>query len=371
MELDKYTLAWLDNQDHSPSEDERTRERIDVHDKSIRMIAETFQSLGIAGSTTLAEQVLRDERKVGGSERISYAQLAAASAILAGEAGIEMLSKVAVDVSYKSWASYGIEALWLAASGNCIPAQGYAASTAAGISFDVTSRTRAKAREALDELIVRSKEDRALSAKVLELASAEARKNQIVGGDNDFTEHIMKVLAAGSIAVPVSLLDDFEALISQDLLEERYQEFLKMHPTVLDPLAAEIIPKHRLGDDYVTDFVIRRHDLRYLVVEIEKPQNRIFNQKDDFTSDFSHALGQVLDFLGWVADNGDYARKKLQGIENPRGLIVIGRRSELTARQEVKLRRWCANSKSIEVATYDDLVTSGRQLLSSLRSLIE
>ncbi len=367
MNLDSYTLEWLDAQVCAPSADEPNRR--DLYRQSVQGVAEAFLALGKAGRIALAKQVLRDERRIGNSERISYAQLAAASAVLAGAAGIQMLSEVSAEDSYKTWASYAIEALWLTASGKQLPAEGYAVTTSE-IEFEVTSGIRAMARAALDELIIASKENRALFAKILTLASNEANKNQIVGGVNDFTEHVMRVLAAGSIAVPASLLDDFEKLISENLPEERYQEFLKGHPTVLDPLAAEVIPKHRLGDDYVTDFVIRRHDLRYLVVEIEKPQDRIFNTKDDFTHEFSHALGQVLDFQGWVAEHGAYARSKLPGIENPRGLLVIGRRSALTARQESKLRRWCVNSNAIDVATFDDLVTSGRQLLGSLRALV-
>ncbi|WP_432981555.1 Shedu immune nuclease family protein [Dactylosporangium sp. CA-233914] len=372
MNLDSYTMDWLDGQTRAPSRDDPDRhDKFDPYREAMQRVTEVFLALGKAGRIDLAEQVLRDERRrFGGTERMSYAQLAAATAVLAGDAGIRMLAEVALDDSYKNWANYGIEALWLAASNKRLPAEGYA-SSASEVHFEIPSAIRAKARATLDELIVNSKEDKALFAKILTLASLEANKNQVVGGVNDFTEHVMKVLAAGSIAVPASILDDFEALVSKNLPEERYQEFLKTHPTVLDPLAAEVIPKHRLGTEYVTDFVIRRHDLRYLVVEIEKPQDRIFNSSDDFTREFSHALGQVLDFQGWVAEHGEYARSSLPNIENPRGLLVIGRRSALTARQESKLRRWSINSNLIDVVTFDDLVTSGRQLLGSLRALIQ
>ncbi|GAA0716708.1 DUF4263 domain-containing protein [Dactylosporangium roseum] len=370
MDLDAYTMDWLDGQTRAPSGEKPGRHELDLYRKSMGRVTDVFLALGKAGRIDLAEKVLRDERRIGYTERMSYAQLAAASAVVAGDTGIRMLAEVAAGDSYKSWASYGIEALWLAASDKPLPAEGYA-SSASEVRFEIPSMIRAKARAALDELIVNSKENRALFAKILTLASNEANKNQIVGGVNDFTEHIMKVLTAGSIAVPASILDDFEELVSKDLPEERYQEFLKRYPTVLDPLAAAVIPKHRMGTEFVTDFVIRRHDLRYLVVEIEKPQDRIFTTNDDFTREFTHALGQVLDFQGWVAEHGPYARNALPNIENPRGLLVIGRRAALSARQERKLRRWSVNSNLIDVVTFDDLVTSGRQLLSSLRSLVD
>ena len=36
------------------------------------------------------------------------------------------------------------------------------------------------------------------------------------------------------------------------------------------------------------------------MLEIEKPQDRIFNQNGDFSAAFTHAYGQVLDFLSWA-----------------------------------------------------------------------
>lgn len=370
MDLDAYTMDWLDGQVQAPPKDDRDREGIDIYRASIHSIAGVFLALGKAGRLELAGAVLLDERRIGGVERMSYAEFAGGAALVAGEPGIQMLAVVAESGSYKSWSNYAIESLWLAASGKQIPHEGYAAAVS-DVRFPVNETVRIHAREVLDEIIVTSKENLSLFSKIMTLASNEANKNQVTGGVNEFAEHVMKVFAAGSITVSTSVLEDFESLVSRDLPEERYQEFLKSAPNVLDPLAAEVIPKHRLGDDYITDFVIRRHDRRYLVVEIEKPQDRIFTARNDFTAEFSHAMGQVLDFQGWVTERADYARSKLPNIENPRGLLVMGRRSALTEYQEKKLRRWCINSNSIEVATFDDLIISGRQLLASMRAYID
>ncbi|MGX1614925.1 Shedu immune nuclease family protein [Micromonospora chalcea] len=367
---EQFTMGWLDAQPQAPrEEDANRRARHDEADASIRKIAGVFVALGQAGELGLVEQVLRDERRIGYTERMSYAEIAAGAALVAGYPGVRLLTEIAADQSYKSWAKYAVRALWLAASGEAIPGDGYTRSLL-GKSFPIADGARREAKIALDELINASKENRSLFSRVMTLASEEASANHVVGGVNDFSHYVMRVFAAGSISVPPSLLDDFEALVAQDLGESSYQEFLKHHPTVLDPLAAEVVPKHQFGDDYVPDFVIRRHDFRYLVVEIEKPKDRIFNKKDDFTGEFSHALGQVLDFQGWVAERGEYARSKLPSIENPRGLLVIGRRSALTEKQEKKLRRWCVNSSLIDVVTFDDLVISGRQLFRSLHGLL-
>jgi Domain of unknown function (DUF4263) len=112
-----------------------------------------------------------------------------------------------------------------------------------------------------------------------------------------------------------------------------------------------------------------RHDFRYVTVEIEKPHDLLFTRSDDFTTGFNHAVGQVIDFQGWVARNIAYARTHLPQIENSDGLVVIGRRQDMSDAQRGKLRRWCTNSRHIDVITFDDLAVRARTLDASLRRL--
>jgi Domain of unknown function (DUF4263) len=183
-----------------------------------------------------------------------------------------------------------------------------------------------------------------------------------------FSAHVLHVLRESSIILTISLIEEFEALVDASLPEADYQAFLEENPVFLDPLAAEILNRRKLGLELITDFVIRRHDSQYVVVEIEKPQDRVFTAGNDFTAQFSHASGQVLDFQGWVAENIAYAQRPMPGIENPKGLLIMGRRRDMSREGEAKLRRWIANSKHIEVLTFDDLARRARALHTSLRS---
>jgi hypothetical protein len=47
------------------------------------------------------------------------------------------------------------------------------------------------------------------------------------------------------------------------------------------------------------------------LVEIERPQDKIFTTSDDFASRFTHAFGQVLDFQQWMDRNVAYAQELL------------------------------------------------------------
>ncbi|MBO4142714.1 DUF4263 domain-containing protein [Micromonospora tulbaghiae] len=362
-------MSWLDSLISSHQQE------VDCsHDCTANLIGEVknaLLSLTSNGDFRLTRQILLDERHEKGVNLAVCAELAAGIAAASGVAGIDFLADVAHDGSYSSESQEAIRAIWLAGSNQPIPESGGYLSAILESEIPVNGFVRQKASEAFDELVLASKDNAILFSKLLTIANSESIRNQVDNTGYAFSERLFRIFSAGSISVSTALLDKFEALIAQDLREEEYQKYLHDHPIILDPLAAEIVPKHRLGSDYITDFVIRRHDGRYLVVEIEKPQDRIFTSSDDFAAPFSHALGQVLDFQGWVAEQNSYARSKLPHIENPRGLLVMGRRADLTAHQERKLRRWVTNSNSIDFATFDDLAIAGRQLLASLRRFDE
>ena len=125
-------------------------------------------------------------------------------------------------------------------------------------------------------------------------------------------------------------------------------------------------PKQRLGLEFATDYAIKRLDGRWLLVEIEKPHDAIFTRNYDFTAQFTHAFGQVLDFQHWVDDHVAYAQDQMPGITAPRGLLVIGLRSVFDQRAAAKLRRFVDNSSRIDVVTFDDLLTGARNLYDNL-----
>jgi hypothetical protein len=238
--------------------------------------------------------------------------------------------------------------------------------------------TQEAARLVFDDLIVEAQSDGSLFNSVIAVAITDLSSpsgpprtyaGRKVPPPGPFSRHLMRVFAESSIVLTQRLIDEFRDLIIANMAEKEYQRFLEQHPVFLDPLAAEVYPQASLGLEYVTDFVLRRHDDRYTVVEIEKPQDRIFTTSNDFASQFSHAIGQVLDFQGWIADNVAYAQRRLPFIENPRGLLVMGRWSDLTDLQKAKLRRWSTNSRHLDIITYDELLARARHLYRSLRRI--
>ncbi|MEO0020169.1 MAG: hypothetical protein ABIK47_05985, partial [candidate division WOR-3 bacterium] len=70
---------------------------------------------------------------------------------------------------------------------------------------------------------------------------------------------------------------EFKKLLSDNVNEESLQSYLKHNPFLLKP-GAHIIPKQRLGEDFVTDFVLQEflhQGYVYTFVEVEKSSHPI------------------------------------------------------------------------------------------------
>ncbi len=178
----------------------------------------------------------------------------------------------------------------------------------------------------------------------------------------------MDLLIDSHLVINRSMLEEFEALLdASPEKEEELQKFLTSHPILLDPFVSELHSKHELGSDFITDYVVRRINNEYILVEIENSTNKIFTKQGQITAVVTGALGQVRDFQAWIADNIAYAQRKLPGIRRPEGLVVIGRRKNLT---EIDTKRLSEENFSrrghIRVVTYDDLLDQGRAVHQNL-----
>ena len=230
----------------------------------------------------------------------------------------------------------------------------------------LTAETIQAVRDAVNQLIIEARTSPSLFGHILNFLSYSYHIQTIGGSEGVGLDEFYDLMVSGAIKLSEPLLQQFDELINQDLREEDYQVFLKQHPVFLDPLAADVIPKQKLGIEMVTDFILRRYDNKYIVVEIEKPQDRMFTVANDFSAEFTHAFGQVLDFQQWVDSHAAYARIHMPDISSPRGLLVIGRRKGLSEENKAKLHRFSVNCVSIDIVTFDDLLQNATILYKAI-----
>jgi hypothetical protein len=152
-------------------------------------------------------------------------------------------------------------------------------------------------------------------------------------------------------------MNDFERVLKQRK-EEPCQRFLTRNQDILLESFRKdrIIPKFRFGNEFVSDFVLYSETSlgpKITLVELEPPNEKPFTDKGKYARRLNDAIGQVNDWMAWIAGNKDYFCRSLDAgifdrdlirrehklIESMRqrqpydlvdAKIIIGRRSHLT-----------------------------------------
>jgi hypothetical protein len=205
-------------------------------------------------------------------------------------------------------------------------------------------------------------------------------------GTNDaefFSEDLSKRHAAQDVRrylarlipkIPISLLAEsvkhYDQLIHKDgVREEEILKFLSVHPFMLS-LEADQLLDNRLSEEHIPDFIVKTSRGRFLVVEVERPQARLFTKQMEEAEELRRAKTQMERYLSFIKNNILYLKSKSGyselTAENVQGLIVIGLHSTLTEKERQRLNQLNSNLKDYQIVTFDEL---SEVLITFLRNL--
>ena len=177
--------------------------------------------------------------------------------------------------------------------------------------------------------------------------------------------------SAQTITILQQMADTFEGLLNEETKEEELQIFLKQHSFMLHP-SAECIPKQKLGEDFVTDFVLVATSMQgpsYIFVEIEHASHPVLTKDLTLSSAASHAIRQVHDWDVWLESNKSYIQNRLPGFETPTYMVVIGHGHRLSDVEKCYLRSYNRDWKNTCLLTYDDVLSRFRSTIANLAGL--
>ena len=171
-------------------------------------------------------------------------------------------------------------------------------------------------------------------------------------------------------------IEEYGKLINKEtILEHEVQEFFEEYPRILDARIKKLIPKVSFGGEQYPDFVAILINGNHILIEIEKPIDKIYKRNGDPSSEFSHAEQQINDYLHWLYSNPDYLRKRgfpNISVENTVGLIVIGMSKYLAPREKLKLKTHNFSTRSNhETKTFDQILVENQYILHTLKQRIE
>ncbi len=159
-----------------------------------------------------------------------------------------------------------------------------------------------------------------------------------------------------------ALFAELEALLTRPAPEQELHQFLKKTPHILCHDHVRMWSKLPFGKA-VSDFVFRRADGSYQLVEIERPDVGLFRKSDGQPAEpLTHAIYQTEQWLLFLAEQTHYARDVL-GLDGILGVaprvIVMGRSRDLTTDNRKQLAAM-TQDRHLSIITYDDMVASAK-----------
>jgi hypothetical protein len=169
----------------------------------------------------------------------------------------------------------------------------------------------------------------------------------------------------------IGTLAEYKKLIdNKSTTESEMQSFFENNWALLEINARRILPKFDMGGENIPDFIIETSDFRYVIVEIEGPNEEIYTAETPPrpSRKLREADSQTKTYLSYALNNILFLRQKLPFLsgEKIRGLIVIGRSDTLSPEQKKRLDQDRGFSKDIDIVTYDELFESLRIFLENL-----
>lgn len=163
-------------------------------------------------------------------------------------------------------------------------------------------------------------------------------------------------------------IQKLENILEQEVRNENdIQKCISEYPILFGTEYVEVMPKHKLGSEYETDYVLKRNNGLYDVIELEASTHKLYTKDGNPTSNLTHAEQQIYDWLEWIEHNNSYARETLKEFYTPTGYIIIGRSKDLSEKDRVRLRRRNIILKnSLLILTYDDLLERSKNLYNLL-----
>ena len=163
------------------------------------------------------------------------------------------------------------------------------------------------------------------------------------------------------LATPTDLLARWVALADlladEDPREQALHEFLMSCPIILGANWDIVESEVRFGASYRADLVLRANRAMPTVrlVELERPNHRLFTKSLREAHEVTHAVQQVNDWIRYCRQHPEDPVIGASHGVSPDGLIVIGRSRYLTERERVTLAH-NNQGRDVKVITYDELL---------------
>lgn len=159
----------------------------------------------------------------------------------------------------------------------------------------------------------------------------------------------------------VTALHSLKELIDdKNTTESHMKNYFLKYPWCIGYEYCKIETQQKFGEKRIYDYLLKRVNGGYDILEIKGPNDHIFNKKTkklQFNQFFINGLLQVMDYIDYCDKHFDYIRSEHnRNINKPKGILLIDK--NLKTLENDRLKIFTSFIERITIRTYDEVYNS-------------
>jgi hypothetical protein len=172
----------------------------------------------------------------------------------------------------------------------------------------------------------------------------------------------------------IKATQEFEEMLNEDLVEQRWQEWFKKNDWVLGSEFVRILDERDIDTDNIADFLMQAYDGFLDIIEIKRPEGslKFWADMQDHgnyipASDIIKAITQATQYIYEVEREAN-STKFLERVGNvktikPRCVLIFGRSNNWNDEQKKAYRILNSSYHDLSILTYDHVLNRAKRIL--------
>ncbi len=167
---------------------------------------------------------------------------------------------------------------------------------------------------------------------------------------------------------------EFENMLDQNLVEQRWQEWLKSNDWVLGSEFVRILDEREIDTANITDYLMQAYDGFLDIIEIKRPERSLKYWADAQdhgnyvpSADLTKVITQATKYIYEVEREAN-SIKFLERVDNvktikPRCILIFGRSNNWNSEQREAFRILNSSYHNLTIMTYDHVLNRAKRIL--------
>lgn len=175
--------------------------------------------------------------------------------------------------------------------------------------------------------------------------------------------------------VRINAINEFKTMLGKNLVEEKWQKWLKQNDWVLGSEFVKILDEREVDTANITDYLMQAYDGFLDIIEIKRPEgsSQFWVDTQDHgnyvpSSDLTKAITQATKYIYEVEREANSV-KFLERVKNvktikPRCILIFGRSNDWNDGQKEAYRILNSSYHNLTIMTYDHVLLRAKRILN-------